>query len=146
MDILSKSEKDLMKILPIAFPIAIIAVILIFFTTKHIIQSAIEPFEKMILHDNVVITLCENVPLKSELVKVAFKNFRYTKVSGSSPGKLYLLSSTSGSETFEFSVGQDSKKNNLFWLYPKQTETYIRGSNFGFIESEYIKDNIEKCV
>ena len=148
MDIVSKSEKDFMRLLPVAAPMLLVFILIISFTSWYTSKSAISPFKYILINQNAIITLCDKVILKSELIHQAFEGFRHTKVSGSSPVNFYSLngkSGKSGNNISELSIGQDSKNHNLFWLYPKQTSTYYRGADIGFIESEYIKTNTEKC-
>ena len=145
MDIVSKSEKDLIKILPVAVPMILIAILTLVFTSRCTSNSAITPFKDILLNPNAIIMLCDKVILKNDLIQLAFENFSYTKVSGSSPVKFYSLSGSSGNDISKFSIGQDSKNHNFFWLYPEQTSTYYRGKNIGYIESKYIKENTDKC-
>lgn len=144
MDNLTKSEFRFFKIFGITFPAVCVFVLTVILSMNWIEDSALKPFIEVMQYEDANVVLCNSQNLDLQKVREIFDKKTRTKVKGSHPtSRIKLLVDSKGISS-EIEIGQDSRNDNLFWLYSE--DSLIDGISIGFINSDYLAEKVNGCI
>lgn len=96
---------------------AVSVCVVLFFLYRYMSERPLSEAEQMLSSNNTIVYVDGNRKnIRSELL-LAFRERRYTKISGSQPTHFVTIKIVTDEKALVFNLGQDSRNENFFWVY-----------------------------
>jgi hypothetical protein len=143
MDIQTQKEKRFLKIVAIGMPIMLIIGVILFGGHIWWSEKLSNPVVRLLESSEITATICDVKLKEPKRLRKSFDEITTNKNAGSHPLSLEFFVVETEYETYRLQLGQDSRDDNLFWVYPEsgQLNTIVGG----YIRSEYLANEYAKC-
>ena len=131
-----------LKIIGYSFVGVVPLAFLIIFFFKGMEKDITEPLVSAINSTDARATLCSEIELDIQELKIAFDGLYTSKVAGSHPTERVLMLV----DDVNRMVGRDSRRKDVIWVMPKAKYGEFNLLVGGFIRSHYLSDRINECA